>query len=382
MAAHNVVVVGAGLSGAVVARHHAEKGDRVLVVESRPHIAGNCFDYTEDRTGYRVALYGPHLFHTNNEHVWKYVNRFAHWTPWEHRVLSRVKLPGGSFKDVPVPVNRTTLNALFDAGVQTDAEAAAWLERETIPCAAPANSKEVSLARVGPRLYDMLFRGYTVKQWDKDPTELGAEVMARIPVRVNADDRYFTDTYQALPTRGYTDFVGSILNHPLIEVRTSTDFHSEEQCLANRQKLYYTGRIDRYFAWRGYDALEYRSLDFSTEYVPIDSPTATVYPASQVNFPDVATPFTRLTEYKHLLHQRPREGAPLESIVVKEYSKAGGDAYYPVPNKRNQDLYAKYQALTAEFSPEVTFVGRLASYRYQNMDQAIFSALQTVGDVC
>jgi UDP-galactopyranose mutase len=337
---HNILVVGAGLSGAVVARRAAEAGQRVLVVEKRDHVAGNCFDFVEEN-GLLVSRYGPHFFHTRSERVWEYVQRFAEWTPWSHRVCAYVK---EAKKYVTVPVNITTVNELFGESITDEAGMDAWLKSEQVPCASPSNSRDVGLARVGPRLYELLFRNYSLKQWERDPSEMDPSVLARIPVRANFDDRYFTDPHQALPVGGYTPFVRRMLDHPNIEVRLGVDYFAEEAALRNRERVFYTGPIDRFYADRGLDKL--------------------LYPRSQTNFPSLDFKHTRITEYKHILGQRPKDERRV-SVLATEYSTAGswGAEYYPVPNERNRELFLRYKEI-GDAEKDVTFVGRLASYKY------------------
>jgi len=366
----NYLVVGAGLSGAVMARRAAEKGKKVLVVEKRDHIAGNCYDLIEEN-GLRVSQYGPHFFHTKSDRVWNYVQPFATWVPWEHRVCAYIK---EYQKYVPVPVNITTVNELFGLGIEDEAGMDAWLKTEQIPCNNPQNSKDIALSRVGQRLYDLIFRCYSLKQWEKDPVDLDASVLARIPVRSNFDDRYFTDPYQALPKDGYTDFVANILNHPNIETRIGIDYFAEGHSLSNFEKMFYTGPIDRFYAHVGMDPLEYRSVNFKWETKEVESVDTLLYPRSQTNFPSTDYAHTRITEYKHILQQKPKDDRRV-TVLATEYSVSGGDPYYPVPNDRNRNLFLKYKEL-AEKEKDVVFVGRLASYKYFNMDEAISAALE------
>ena len=406
------LVVGAGLSGAVVAREAAEAGIKVLVIDKRSHTGGNCFDYIDAETGFRMALYGarrderaetrrrprsrasaradcvaaptrpppsrpsagPHFFHTNSERVWSFVNRFSEWTPWEHRVVARV-----GEAHVPVPVNITTVNTLFDAGIADEAGMDAWLAREQVPCAAPRDSRDVALSRVGSRLYELLFRGYTRKQWDKWPEQLEASVLARIPVRNNRDDRYFTDRWQALPRRGYAAALAAMLDHANIEVRTGVDFFAERDALRGFERTFYTGPIDRYFAHLGHDPLEYRTVTFDRSVVPTDGGEARVQPTSQVNYPSPDIAHTRITEYKHLPNQDTPSGLlhTPRSVLMTEFSTGSGEPFYPVPAPANRALYEKYRAAAAA-ETGVVFVGRLASYKYFNMDQAIDNALSSV----
>jgi UDP-galactopyranose mutase len=370
-----ILIVGAGISGATIGRRFAETGAKVDIIEKRDHVAGNCYDYINEH-GIRVNQYGPHFFHTNSERVWAWVNRFSEWTPWCHRVIGCI---GEERKLVPVPANRTTINTLFGLNMQTDAEVEAWLKQETAQFQSdkpPQNSEEVALQRVGRRLYDLLFKGYTKKQWEKDASELDASVLARIPVRVNDDDRYFGDVHQALPTNGYTAFAAEMLNHPLISVKTDVDYLAcPEAYRQSYTKTFFCGPIDSYFSSLGFDALEYRSLRFEYVDEEVSSPEAAIWPAAQVNFPSESIPYTRLSEYKNMLHQKANKPV---STVVYEYSQSHGDPYYPVPNQRNQDLFAKYKAFADKevLTNRVYFVGRLACYKYYNMDQAMLAALE------
>ena len=355
-----MLIVGAGLSGAVLAERLASEGKKkVLVIDKRDHIAGNCFDFTDDN-GILRNQYGLHAFHTSDKGVWDYVQKFAEWTAWESKVLSSVE-----GKLVNIPVNIHTVNALLGTDIQNEQEMDAWLSAVQTKYDTIENSEQMAKSRVGEVLYEKLFKNYTFKQWGKYPDELSPSVLARIPVRNNFDDRYFTDPYQALPKRGYTDFINNILSHKNIEVRLNTDFFEVKDSI-HRDLLIYTGPIDQYFADRQMEKLEYRSLDFQVEsYQNLDR----YQESAQINYPGMEVPYTRIIEYKHLLNQK----SP-HTTVVKEFSKPDGEPYYPVPNKRNQDLYEKYRAL-AENEKNVLFVGRLASYKYFNMDEAIRNAL-------
>lgn len=360
----DIVVVGSGLSGAVLAERYASQlNKKVLVLEKRDHIGGNCYDYLDDN-GILVNKYGAHLFHTNIERVWKYVTSHAEWKRWEHQVLAYVD---GQF--VSVPANITTVNRLCDEHIQTSDEMVQWLKKEQVHCLDPQNSKDVALSRVGPRLYELLFRPYTIKQWNKDPSELAPSVLARIPVHANYDTRYFIDKFQALPVNGYTSIFRKILDHPNITVKVNCDFFKVKSELQGHEKLFFTGPIDQYFAGAGLPNLEYRSLRFEK----IDYKNVNFFqPNSVVNYPSTNYPFTRIVEYKHFLHQQ----SP-HTTIVKEYSSEKGEPYYPVPNEQNMALYASYQALAEAEEKEnnVYFVGRLANYKYYNMDQAIDNAL-------
>lgn len=355
-----VLVVGAGLSGCTVARTLAEKGVSVHIIERRDHIAGNCYDEI-DKNGILVNRYGAHLFHTNSERVWEFVNRFADWVPWYHKVIGRIE-----DTYFPIPVNRNTVNTLCGTKLETEEDMKQWLQANTVHNADPKNSEEVALQRVGPVLYDKIFKDYTYKQWSKYPAELDRSVLERIPVRTDDQDGYFSDRFQALPKMGYTEFVRKMIDHPLIKIDLSTDYRSEFR--SQYDAICYTGPIDLFYSEQGYPALEYRSIIFETEYLEIDQ----YQPNSVVNYPSSKEPYTRIIEYKHFLHQ----SAPNKTTIVKEYSIDKGDPYYPVPTDRNKEIYERYKRLAEEDEKKgVFFVGRLANYKYYNMDAAIENAL-------
>jgi UDP-galactopyranose mutase len=315
----------------------------------------------DEETGIRVNKYGAHLFHTKHKRAWDYIKQYSEWTPYEHKVLAFV-----DDKHVPIPVNIDTVNALFDLQMNSTEEMDQWLCSVQIPFENPNNSEEMALSRVGDSLYNKIFKPYTFKQWGKLPNELGPEVLARIPVRNNHDDRYFSDEYQALPSHGYTAVFEEMLRHPNIVIRLNTDYFSVKDTL-KCGRTYFTGPIDAYYAHLGWEKLEYRSLDFERTVV---RNIGFYQPNSVVNHPSESEPFTRIVEYKHFLNQQ----SP-HTVLFHEYSKSGGEPYYPVPNLKNKALYAKYQQLAAE-ETSITFVGRLANYRYFDMDQTIMNALE------
>ena len=357
---YDVLVVGAGFAGSVMAeRFAADAGKRVLVVDRREHIAGNAYD-EEDAAGILIHRYGPHIFHTNSSEVFNYLSRFTQWRPYEHRVLAEVR-----GQQVPIPINRTTLNALFDAGLEDDADAAAFLAARAEPVNVVRTSEDVVVSAVGQELYRLFFRGYTRKQWGLDPSELDKAVTARVPTRTNIDDRYFGDTYQAMPAQGYTAMFAQMLDHSNIDVRLGTDFAQVREQV-DYDLLVFTGPIDEYFGHR-YGKLPYRSLRFEHRSLSSEQHQQ----VAVVNYPDEAVPYTRVTEYKHLTGQI----APVTSVTY-EYPAAEGDPYYPIPRAENQALFKRYEAL-ALAEPNVLFVGRLATYRYYNMDQVVGQALAT-----
>jgi len=355
-----VLVVGAGLSGSVMANLFATKMNAtVMVIEKRDHIAGNCYDYL-DENGILVNKYGAHLFHTNDEEVWSYINQFSEWSRWDHRVVCNVS---GVF--VPIPTNINTINLLCSENIQSTQDMDEWLLRNQVKYHHPlANGEEMAKSRVGVELYEMLFKNYTYKQWNKYPDELNPEVLGRIPVRNNHDDRYFTDKYQALPTQGYTEFVKNILHNPNIQLKLNTEYSKDD--LLEADITIFTGPIDAYFKDKVGESLEYRSIRFVKE----NFKNMNYYQAnSVVNYPLLDVSFTRIVEYKHFLNQK----SP-HTTIVKEYPTDEGEPYYPVLNERNMLLYEKYRKL-AEDESNVHFIGRLANYKYFNMDQAIKNAI-------
>ncbi|HYI48462.1 MAG TPA: UDP-galactopyranose mutase [Allosphingosinicella sp.] len=355
---YDYLVVGAGFAGSVLAERLASQhGAHVLVVDKRPHVGGNAYDHL-DEAGLLIHQYGPHIFHTNSDEIVDYLSQFTEWRPYEHRVLAQVR---GQL--VPIPINRTTLNLLFDLDLRSDDEAAAYLASRAEPVETIATSEDVVVSAVGRELYELFFQGYTRKQWGVDPSQLDKSVTARIPTRTNTDDRYFGDKHQIMPKNGYTAMFNRMLDHPLIDVLLSTDYREiVEEIEADH--LIYTGPIDEYFDCR-YGRLPYRSLRFEHKLVDV----AQFQPVATVNYPDPQVPYTRITEYKHLTGQQ----HPQTSLTY-EYPSAEGDPYYPIPRAENQALFKRYEALALE-TPDVTFVGRLATYRYYNMDQVVGQAL-------
>ena len=359
-AGYDVMVVGAGFAGSVMAERLATKaGKRVLVVDRRSHVGGNAYD-VHDAAGLLIHQYGPHIFHTNSAEIFDYLSQFTKWRPYEHRVLAKV----GDLL-VPMPINRTTLNALYGLRLDTEEEAAAFLASRAEPVDVVETSEDVVISAVGRELYETFFRGYTRKQWGLDPSELDKSVTSRVPTRTNVDDRYFTDKFQAMPADGFTAMFEKMLDHPNIDLLLGVDY-AEARAAYPHAHLVFTGPIDEYFGYR-YGRLPYRSLRF--EHETLDQEW--LQPVAVVNYPDEAVPFTRITEYKHLTGQ-----AHPRTSITREYPQAEGDPYYPVPREENQALYKRYEAL-ARAEDGVTFVGRLATYRYYNMDQIVGQALAT-----
>lgn len=358
--AYDYMVVGAGFAGSVMAeRLAADSNKKVLVVDRRPHVAGNAYDRL-DEAGVLIHQYGPHIFHTNSAEIVNYLSRFTEWRPYEHRVLAHV-----DDMLVPIPINRTTLNALYKLDLKTDDEAGAFLASRAEPVDVIRTSADVVISAVGRDLYEKFFQGYTRKQWGMDPSELDKSVTARVPTRTNTDDRYFGDSFQAMPAEGFTRMFERMLDHPNIDLLLGVDYQEAREAYPH-DRLVFTGPIDEYFGYR-YGALPYRSLQFRHETLDREW----LQPVAVVNYPSPDVPYTRITEYKHLTGQT----APRTSITY-EYPSAEGDPYYPIPREENQQLFKRYEALALS-EPDVIFVGRLATYRYYNMDQVVGQALST-----
>src|SRR3954468_22468703 len=361
---YDVLVAGAGYAGSVVAERLAsQRGLSVLVVDRRDHIAGNAYDYVDEH-GVLVHRYGPHIFHTNSAKVVDYLSQFTEWRPYEHRVLARVD---GKF--LPMPINRTTINRLYELDLTTEEEVSRFLEERAEPVDYIRTSEDVVVAKVGRELYEKFFRGYTRKQWQRDPSELHSSVCARIPIRTNTDDRYFTDAFQKMPVDGYTAMFERILDHPNIDVRLETAYEDVSGEVEHDQ-LVYTGPIDKFFDYR-FGKLPYRSLEFDL----VNEPTPDgghVPPVTSVNEPSEDVPYTRRTEFRQMTGQEQHDS----STYAVEYPRAEGDPYYPIPRDDTRALYRQYEALGQEL-PNVTFVGRLARYQYLNMDQVVGQALST-----
>ncbi len=354
------VIVGAGFAGAVLAERLARvAGQRVLVVDSRSHIGGNAFDEHDD-AGIMIHRYGPHIFHTNSTEVADYLSTFTDWRPYEHRVLASVR-----GKLLPMPINRTTINGLFGLDLKTDAQAAEYLAGRAEPVPIIRSAEDFVVSAVGRELYETFFRGYTLKQWGVDPSRLDRSVTARVPTRTSDDDRYFQDSFQFMPKHGYTAMFARMLDHKLITVELDTDWSQAKKGL-RYERLAYTGPIDGYFNHR-FGKLPYRSLRFEHETLE----TARYQDVGTVNYPSPDVPFTRITEFKHLTGQ-----VHPHTSICREFATDIGDPYYPVPSPANQVLFKRYEAL-ADTQQDVTFLGRLASYRYYNMDQVVAQALAT-----
>jgi UDP-galactopyranose mutase len=352
------LIVGAGFAGSVLAERLASQVDaRVLLIDQRNHIGGNAYDHFNE-AGILVHKYGPHIFHTNSEHIFEYLSRFTDWRPYEHRVLSSVD---GLL--LPIPINADTLNKLYGLSL-TCHQVEQYLAERAEACPEIRTSRDVVVSKVGRDLYEKFFRNYTRKQWGLDPSELDASVTSRVPIRTTRDDRYFTDRFQAMPLFGYTRMFERMLSHPNIHVLLNTSYRDIQDEVRFKQ-LIYTGPIDEYFDYC-YGRLPYRSLHF--EHQTHDKPWYQAAPV--INYPNEHA-YTRITEFKYLTGQD-----HAKSSIVFEYPRAEGDPYYPVPQPQNAELYQRYKRL-AQTVTDVHFVGRLGTYKYYNMDQVVGQALSS-----
>ncbi len=354
---YDFLIVGAGFAGSVLAERLATTGKRVLIIDKRNHIGGNAYDYYNE-DGILIHKYGPHIFHTNSEDVFNYLSRFTEWRNYQHKVLASV-----DGQMLPIPINLNTINKYYGLelnGLQVE-EFLATRAEKVYPV---KTSEDVVVSKVGRELYEKFFKGYTRKQWALDPSELDASVTARVPTRTNKDDRYFTDTFQAMPLHGYTKIFEKMLSHPNIKIMLNTNYQ-EVMNEVTYKKLIFTGPVDEYFNYR-YGKLPYRSLRFKFETLQTENFQET----GTINYPNDYA-FTRITEFKHLTGQKHDK-----TSLVYEFPEAEGDPYYPVPRPENDQLYKKYQALANQLT-NTYFVGRLATYKYYNMDQVVAQALTT-----
>ncbi|MEI6728535.1 MAG: UDP-galactopyranose mutase [bacterium] len=359
----DIVIVGCGISGIVIAERYANiLHKKILIVEKRNHIGGNCYDYY-NKDGILVHKYGAHIFHTSIDEVWNYVNRFSEFTPFRLKVRSCYD----GKNTVPIPVNIDTVNTLFGLKIETEKEMEAWLEKERVHIDSPTNSEESVISRMGRRIYEIMFKNYFKKQWDLWPAQVDASVNNRIPIRTNHDDTYFTDTFQAMPSHGYTKLFEKMLENDNIKVVLNTDYFEIKNQLSGFEKLFFTGPVDRFFDHK-FGKLQYRSLNF--EFTTYDQES--YLEEAVIAYPNTEK-FTRIVEYKKLTGQK-----KLKTTVSREISTWEGDPFYPVPNKQNWDLYEKYKSEAEKIEQEngrIFFVGRLANYKYFNMDQTFKNAL-------
>ena len=362
------IVVGSGLSGAVIAEQLSHiKNSRILIIEKRNHIGGNCYDYIDKETNLRISKYGIHIFHTDNEQVWKYINKFSNWIPYTFKVNGY-----SDNKYFPVPININTINILCNQSLKTENDMLLYLDLvRDKSIIEPKNSEEFCLSKFGKELYEKIFKYYTFKQWNKYPEELDVTVLKRIPLRFDHENKYFNDKYQVLPENGYTEFINNIIqSNSNISVLYNTNFNEYKKNNninnINNIKIFYTGAIDNYYTELNLPKLEYRSINFEAE---ILKNTDFYQNNIVINHTDLTNKYTRVVEYKHLPNQISND-----TIIIKEYTTDIGEPYYPVPNKQNQDLYEQYKQVAIK-DKNIIFLGRLASYKYFNMDEAILNSL-------
>lgn len=355
------VIVGAGFAGSTLARLLAQKNnEQVLVIDKRDHIAGNAYDF-KDETGITVHKYGPHIFHTNIEKVWEFLSDFTEWTPYEHKV--RAYVDGIT---VPMPINIDTVNLLYSANY-TEENIQEFYDSVKVNLPEIKNSKDMVISKVGEFLYDKLIKNYTKKQWDMYPEELEPEVTARLPVRTNKDDRYFSDKYLYMPKYGFTKMFNNMLDHPNIEIKLNTDFKEIKDDL-EYERLIYTGPIDEFFDYK-FGSLPYRSLDIVFETISQEQ----LQEVAVINYPNDYE-YTRISEYKHYLGEKSEK-----TVISKEYSQNyipdENIPYYPIPQSKNKELYNQYK-FEADKLDNVYFLGRLGQYRYLNMDAVVKEAIE------
>lgn len=371
----DLLVVGAGLFGMTMAERAAnELGLHVTLIDRRTHIGGNAWSSKDPETGIEVHRYGSHLFHTSNERVWAYVNRFTAFNDYRHRVYAN---HGGEV--FPLPINLGTINQFFRSALGPEAARALVAEQAAeLGGREPANLEEKAISLIGRPLYEAFIKGYTAKQWQTDPTLLDPAIITRLPVRLTYENRYFTDTHEGLPLDGYGAWFERMLDNPLIDVRLGTDFFDGDQEFSKaravgRVPVVYTGPLDRYFD-NAAGALAWRTLDLETEVVPVPDFQGT----SVMNYSDPEVPYTRIHEFAHFHPERERTGAGATStVIMREYSRfatAQDEPYYPVGAPSDRAMLARYRELE-EDEDRVLFGGRLGSYQYLDMHMAIASAL-------
>jgi len=359
----DLIVVGAGFYGMTVAERAAAEGFNVVVVDKRAHIGGNAYSYSDPATGIEIHKYGPHVFHTNSEAIFKYLSRFTEWEPYEQRTWSVVK-----GRIYPLPINLATI-CLFNGRVMSPDEARAWVDESAREIREPRNLEEKAISLTGRPLYEAFVKGYTWKQWQTDPRELPAEIITRLPVRFNFDNRYFNDTYQCLPRDGYTAIFEKMASSRRISVHLGVDWFDLEERAAPPAHVVYTGPIDRYFDYR-HGVLGWRTIDLELETLQV----ADHQGCPVMNFADLEVPWTRVSEFKHF---HPRREPTRQTVIAREFSRSAGaadDPYYPINLADDKARFDAYREL-ARRETDVLFGGRLGTYRYLDMHQAIGAAL-------
>ena len=351
---YDYLIVGAGFAGSVAAERLAsQRNKKVLLVEKRNHIGGNAYD-EYDEHGILVHKYGPHIFHTNSKKVFEYLSQFTEWRKYEHSVLAN--LNGELY---PIPINRTTINKLYKKDFTSDEEVKEFYESVREQKDPILNSEDIIVNQIGWDLYEKFFKHYTKKQWDLDPSQLSPSVCGRIPIRTNTDNRYFTDEYQYMPKDGYTKMFEKMLNHPNIEIRLNRDYKG----IVNEiefDKMIYTGPIDYFFDYK-FGKLPYRSIKFEWDNLDVER----FQEVAQINYTDAVEKYTRIIEHKHLTEQTDNT-----TTISKEFPQMNGEPFYPIPNSENYLMFEKYK-IEADKLKNIEFIGRLAEYKYYNMDQVI-----------
>ncbi|MCW9587705.1 UDP-galactopyranose mutase [Klebsiella pasteurii] len=362
MKSKNILIVGAGFSGAVIARQLAEQGHRIRIIDQRDHIGGNSYDARDPQTDVMVHVYGPHIFHTDNETVWNYVTQHAEMMPYVNRVKATVN--GQVFS---LPINLHTINQFFAKTCSPDEARALIAEKGDSSIQEPKTFEEQALRFIGKELYEAFFKGYTIKQWGMEPSQLPASILKRLPVRFNYDDNYFNHRFQGMPKLGYTKMIESIANHENITIELQQSFNAEER--EKYDHVFYSGPLDAFYSYQ-YGRLGYRTLDFEKFTLQGDYQGCAV-----MNYCSLDVPYTRITEHKYFSPWETHEG----SVCYKEYSRECGEKdipYYPIRQMGEMALLDKYLSL-AESEKNITFVGRLGTYRYLDMDVTIAEALNT-----
>lgn len=362
MNSKNILIVGAGFSGAVIARQLAEQGHRIRIIDQRDHIGGNSYDARDPQTDVMVHVYGPHIFHTDNETVWNYVTQHAEMMPYVNRVKATVN--GQVFS---LPINLHTINQFFAKTCSPDEARALIAEKGDSSIQEPKTFEEQALRFIGKELYEAFLKGYTIKQWGMEPSQLPASILKRLPVRFNYDDNYFNHRFQGMPKLGYTKMIESIANHENITIELQQSFNAEER--EKYDHVFYSGPLDAFYSYQ-YGRLGYRTLDFEKFTLQGDYQGCAV-----MNYCSLDVPYTRITEHKYFSPWETHEG----SVCYKEYSRECGEKdipYYPIRQMGEMALLDKYLSL-AESEKNITFVGRLGTYRYLDMDVTIAEALNT-----
>lgn len=362
MSKKNILIVGAGFSGVVIGRQLAEQGHKIRIIDKRPHIAGNCYDARDEKTQVMVHTYGPHIFHTDNKEVWEFIQKYSQMMPYVNRVKATY-----NGKVFSLPINLHTINQFFDKTCSPDEARELISEKGDSSITDPQTFEEQALRFVGKELYEAFFKGYTIKQWGMSPAELPASILKRLPIRFNYDDNYFNHKYQGMPKDGYTEMVKNMAEHPNITVELGTDYNPSER--DSYDHVFYSGPLDAFYEYQ-YGRLGYRTLDFEKFTFDGDYQGCAV-----MNYCEQNVPYTRITEHKYFSPWEHHEG----SVCYKEYSRSCEPEdipYYPIRQIGEMALLDKYLAL-AQAEEKITFVGRLGTYRYLDMDVTIAEALRT-----